>query len=132
LSRYAVDSLAIADNAELSQQVEAVALNPGDWKVRDWMSKPGDLHGCDFSGSVVDIGEEVTTVKVGDRVASFVLSGSFAEHVKTKAVLIWKIPDSVDWEQAAALGAAAGESGSDAQRPKLTLLIILQTLPSTP
>jgi len=95
------------------------------------MSKPGDLHGCDFSGSVVDIGEGVT-VKVGDRVASFVLSGSFAEHVKTKAVLVWKIPDSVDWEQAAALGAAAGESGSNAQRPKLTLLITLQTLPSTP
>ncbi|ORY90117.1 chaperonin 10-like protein [Leucosporidium creatinivorum] len=104
----------IISKGEVLVQVEAVALNPGDWKIRDWLSKPGDLHGCDFSGTVVELGEGVTTVQVGDRVASFVLVGSFAEHVKTKASLLWEVPDSIDWEQAAALGGAAADTAFQA------------------
>lgn len=64
--------------------------------------------GCDFSGTVIE--GEGANVKKGDRVAGFVhggnsqAHGAFAEHVKTKADLVWKVPSNVSAEEAAALG----------------------------
>lgn len=87
-----------------------------DWKHRDFVTPPGSGLGCDFSGSVVELGEGVKNVAKGDRVAGFVHGGiwagvgSFAEYVKIESTLVWKVPDNVDAEEAAALGGIAAHS----------------------
>lgn len=81
-----------------------------DWKHRDFVSPPGAIPGCDFAGVVTLLGEGVTNVKVGDRVAGFVHGGvlpdrgSFSEYVKTLGTLVWKIPTKLAFDEAAALG----------------------------
>lgn len=76
-------------------KVEAVALNPTDWKHIDFIAKPDYHHtvGCDYAGTVVSIGSSVTkSLKVGDRVTGFAHgskhedpeSGCFAEYTKGK------------------------------------------------
>lgn len=91
----------------------AVALNPTDWKHRDAVSPPGSILGCDFAGVVSQVGEGVSNVKDGDRVAGFVHGGrkpdegSFAQFVKAQATLVWNVPESVSWEEAAASGGIA-------------------------
>ncbi|KAL8290524.1 hypothetical protein RQP46_002782 [Phenoliferia psychrophenolica] len=87
-----------------------VALNPTDWKHLYFLSEPGVTLGCDFSGTVEKVGTGVTRVAVGDRVAGFVHGGrfegigSFAEYVATDGDLVWKVPETTSWEEAAALG----------------------------
>ncbi|KAH7371307.1 hypothetical protein BKA64DRAFT_553387, partial [Cadophora sp. MPI-SDFR-AT-0126] len=47
----------------------AVALNPTDWKHIDFLASPGATVGCDYSGTVEQVGAAVTTgLKIGDRV----------------------------------------------------------------
>ncbi|GAA6012647.1 hypothetical protein JCM11491_005467 [Sporobolomyces phaffii] len=94
-------------------KTEAVALNPTDWKHRDSVSPPGSILGCDFAGVVSEVGQGVDNVKLGDRVAGFehggrdFVQGSFAEYVQAQATLVWKVPDSVSSEEAAASGGIA-------------------------
>lgn len=53
-------------------QTKAVALNPTDWKHIDYIAVKGAVAGCDYSGIVVEIGQDVATEwTIGDRVASF-------------------------------------------------------------
>ncbi|GAA5899526.1 zinc-binding alcohol dehydrogenase family protein [Sporobolomyces salmoneus] len=98
---------------EIVLKNHAVALNPTDWKHRDAVSPPGALLGCDFAGTVESVGSGVTNVKEGDRVAGFVHGGrkpdegSFAQYVKAQSTLVWKVPSSVSWEEAAASGGIA-------------------------
>lgn len=69
----------------------------------------GTISGCDLAGDVVRVGANVTSVKVGDRVAAFVQGGTytdrgaFAEYVKIPAELTWKIPEGTTYEEAATL-----------------------------
>ncbi|GAA5828238.1 hypothetical protein JCM11251_002651 [Rhodosporidiobolus azoricus] len=91
-------------------QNKAIALNPTDWKHRDFVSPPGAWLGCDFAGVVSKVGSGVNHLKEGDRVAAFVHGGlwegegSFAEYVKAEASLVWKVPENVSFEEAAASG----------------------------
>ncbi|KAI0371635.1 GroES-like protein [Pilatotrama ljubarskyi] len=104
---------AVGDDDILVKNV-AVALNPTDYKmVYTGPGKPGTVDGCDFSGYVVKVGKNVTTPKVGDHVAGFVMgatfpdSGAFAEYVKTPAELSWVVPEgTLTHEQASTLGCA--------------------------
>ena len=51
----------------------AVALNPTDWKHVDYLPTPGAQLGCDYAGTVVEVGKDVTKrFKKGDRIAGFV------------------------------------------------------------
>ncbi|SCZ90503.1 BZ3500_MvSof-1268-A1-R1_Chr1-3g02029 [Microbotryum saponariae] len=131
-----------AGEGEIVVKVEAVALNPTvpatlmyyhrqHWKHRDFVSPPGAGLGCDFSGRVVQLGQGVHNVKEGDRVAGFIHGGkdekhgSFAgqfkasEYLKTEATLVWKVPDSVDAEEAAALGGIAPHTAFQALNLRL-------------
>lgn len=96
-----------------SLQTSAIALNPTDWKHRDFLAPPGSWLGCDFAGKVEKVGTGVGNVKVGDRVAAFVHGGqwegegSFAEYVKAQAGLVWRVPDNLSDEEAAASGGIA-------------------------
>jgi NADPH:quinone reductase-like Zn-dependent oxidoreductase len=52
-------------------KVYSCAQNPTDWKsVAQGRTAPGKIVGNDIAGVVVEIGSEVTNVKVGDRVYS--------------------------------------------------------------
>lgn len=77
-------------------EVEAVALNPTDWKHLEYkLVEDGCLVGCDFAGRVVELGKSVKKALVkGDRVAGVAHGGNshigrhedgaFAEYIVAK------------------------------------------------
>jgi NADPH:quinone reductase-like Zn-dependent oxidoreductase len=102
-------------------KVAAVALNPCDWKMPTNMPCPGAVDGSDYSGTIVKVGEAVTSdLQIGDRVAGAQhasnplnpRSGAFTEYVAVFQDQLWKVPDHMAWDEAAALGwAVVGSVG---------------------
>ncbi|KIM83817.1 hypothetical protein PILCRDRAFT_87807 [Piloderma croceum F 1598] len=97
---------------DLLVRVHAVALNPTDWKHLAF-NKPGYSSGSDFAGVVV---KGAGDFKEGDRVAGFTRggalqqdNGAFADYIAAQQPVVWHIPDSVSFEQAAALGGIPGD-----------------------
>lgn len=91
----------------------AVALNPADYKIPTYFPSPGATSGMDFSGTVVRVSYPISApLQVGDRVCGAVhgsnpidhATGAFADYVRVEADLLLKIPTSMAWEPAAALG----------------------------
>lgn len=60
------------------------------------------VDGQEAAGVVTEVGGEVTEVKPGDRVAYTGSLGSYAEYAAAPANRLVKIPDGLDFEQAAA------------------------------
>lgn len=60
------------------------------------------IPGSEFAGTVAAIGDGVSALKVGDRVAGSVAVGAFAEFVVVPAKTVWAIPAGVDFADAAA------------------------------
>jgi len=92
---------------EILVQTRAIAVNPTDYKHRDFLAPEGSWLGCDYMGVVSKLGEGVTNVKEGDRVAGFVHGGAWegegwAEYIKAQASLVWKVPDNLSDEEGAA------------------------------
>jgi NADPH:quinone reductase len=58
--------------------------------------------GGEVAGVVSAVGANVTSLKVGDRVATTLLYGGFAEHVVAPELGAIKLPDGVGWEAGAA------------------------------
>jgi NADPH:quinone reductase-like Zn-dependent oxidoreductase len=91
----------------------AVALNPTDYKHVDYGLGAQDcLVGCDFSGTVEQVGSAVTKPYTkGDRIAGVAHGcnavqtedGAFAEYIVAKGDLAMKIPDAMGFEEAATL-----------------------------
>lgn len=91
----------------------AIALNPTDWKHAAFgLAADGCLSGCDFSGTVEEVGPAVTkSFSKGDRIAGVAHGGNaiqpedgaFAEYVVAKGDVQIKIPDSMTFEEAATL-----------------------------
>ncbi|KAJ5175321.1 uncharacterized protein N7482_001198 [Penicillium canariense] len=103
----------ISDN-EILVRVRSVALNPTDFNYVDILSPRRAIIGCDYSGTVVRVGDKAPGYwQVGDRVAGFIHEGlytdrgSFAEYLKIPGDLAWNIPPSVSDEEAATLGFSA-------------------------
>lgn len=95
-------------------KVAAASLNPFDTKLREGMMKAGiplqfpATLGGDFAGTIVALGAGVTGLAAGDKVygqANVVAgnSGSFAELAATRASEVAKMPNNVDFGQAASL-----------------------------
>jgi len=59
--------------------------------------------GGEGAGTVVAVGDGVTRLRVGDRVASETLKGTYAELSKTRAERLVRVPDRVDARVAAAV-----------------------------
>ncbi|KAI1918096.1 hypothetical protein LOZ53_001182 [Ophidiomyces ophidiicola] len=115
-------SLVIEENRRLPKvlpgqvlvKTVAVALNPCDWKMPTNFPHPGAGDGSDYAGIVVELGPGVVRkdLRIGDRVAGAVHasnplnpeSGSFAQYVAGYADHLWKIPDTMSMEDAAAIG----------------------------
>lgn len=91
-------------------KVDSIALNPTDWKhINGKRAAPDGISGCDFAGTVVEVGSEVKkSLKPGDRIAgvchggnlSNAEDGSFAEYCMAKGDLLVKIPDNLSFENA--------------------------------
>jgi NADPH:quinone reductase len=60
------------------------------------------INGQEAAGVVTEVGSEVTTLQPGDRVAYSSRLGSYAEYAAVPADRLVKIPDGLDFEQAAA------------------------------
>ena len=61
------------------------------------------INGQEAAGIVVAVGPDVTTLRLGDRVAYTGVLGSYAEYAAVPADRLVKIPDELDFEQAAAV-----------------------------
>ncbi|KAL2810563.1 chaperonin 10-like protein [Aspergillus granulosus] len=99
---------------EVLVKVTAVALNPIDYKDIDIVSPWNSVAGCDYAGTVTNVGKNAArNWKVGERIAGFVHGGqypdvgSFAEYLKVEESLAWKIPEGMSDAQAATYGIAA-------------------------
>jgi len=58
--------------------------------------------GCEAAGLVTQVGRDVRTWKVGDRVAAFTMWGAFADETPVDERFVVRIPDAMDYRTAAA------------------------------
>lgn len=100
-------------------QTKAVALNPVDTKLVGDFVTPGCTFGFDVAGVVVAVGSNVTAGwKIGDRVCGSThgmnkdspSGGGFVEYATLGADQTLRIPDTMSFEEAAALGTAVATS----------------------
>lgn len=85
-------------------KAEAIGVNFIDTYFRSGMY-PRPLPfvvGSEVCGSVVEVGTDVSTVEVGDRVASADAEGAYAEYCCAPASLVAHVPDSIGSDIAAA------------------------------
>lgn len=100
---------------QLLVKVRAAGLNPYDWHMyrgEPWLMRPqfGMLRpkarlavGSDFAGEVVALGADVVGFAVGDEVFGGAGTGACAQYLAVDAAKVAAKPDSLTFEQAAAL-----------------------------
>ena len=88
-------------------QVTYAGVNRPDALQRAGLYNPpagaSDLPGLEASGTVVEIGENVSDLAVGDRVCALLPGGGYAEYVATPAAHCLPIPTGLSMKQAACL-----------------------------
>lgn len=97
-----------AEGRDLLVRVEAVSVNPVDYKVRQ--GRPPEsgwkVLGYDAAGVVEEIGDQASLFQVGDRVwyaGDLTRSGSNAEFQLVDERIVGRMPTSLGFAQAAAL-----------------------------
>jgi NADPH:quinone reductase-like Zn-dependent oxidoreductase len=118
---------------EVLVRVQAVSINPIDWKMRSGAAKerfpvefPAIL-GRDVAGIVRELGEGITNFKEGDRVFALA-SHTYAELCVVKASELAKIPEGLELTTAAAIplvsvtGDQLMRDGAKAQKDQTILL----------
>ena len=87
--------------------VHAAGVNRPDviQRMGRYPAPPGasDLPGLEVAGTVVAIGEGVTTPTVGDNICALVSGGGYAEYVTAPALTCLPIPKSLSMTEAAAV-----------------------------
>jgi NADPH2:quinone reductase len=89
--------------------VRATAMNRADLLQRRGLyPAPGpkaehEIPGLEFAGEVVEAGERVHDLAVGDRVMGILSGASYAERVVTHHRLATKVPANLSWREAAAV-----------------------------
>lgn len=86
----------VPQNNEVVIRVRAASVNPLDWRMKS--QRPG----VDVAGQVVAVGETVTQFKPGDAVFG-AAKGAFAEYACAPETKLVPKPESMSFEQAAAL-----------------------------
>ena len=98
-----------ATGYDLLVKVEAIAVNPVDYKVRQSITNPQDqprVLGWDAAGIVESVGDKVSLFKPGDRVfyaGDITRSGSNAAYQLVDERIVGGMPESLDFAEAAAL-----------------------------
>ncbi|MCL2929802.1 MAG: NAD(P)-dependent alcohol dehydrogenase [Trichodesmium sp. MAG_R01] len=100
---------------QLLVKIHATSVNPVDWKIRQGQlqllsgfSFPIIL-GCDLSGVVLKVGEQVEDFEPGDEIYTFVnplLGGAYAEYIAVPANTVALKPKNMNYCQAAAVPVA--------------------------
>ncbi len=111
-----VEGLEIRDVPEAPQasldrvrvRVRAAGLNRADilQRLGRYPAPPGypqDIPGIEFAGEVEAVGEEVRSWKIGDRVFGIIGGGGQAEYVTVREDHLARVPDNLDWAEAAAV-----------------------------
>jgi NADPH:quinone reductase-like Zn-dependent oxidoreductase len=98
-------------SGEVGIKITATAVNPVDWKMRDYnafiTAYPAVL-GSDAAGIIAAVGPNVSNFKIGDRVFFQGIIGSydsstFQQFCKMPAALVSKTPSNISDEQAAGI-----------------------------
>jgi NADPH2:quinone reductase len=87
-------------------KIAAIGLNFIDIYFRTGLYKPPKMPftpGSEAAGTVVSVGEGVTEVKAGDRVAYAMALGAYAEYASVPAWRLVKLPDGMDFKSGAAI-----------------------------
>lgn len=93
-------------------ELKATSINPIDWKLREgYLKEMFDwefpiILGWDAAGVITEVGEQVTEWKVGDKVFArpdTTRFGTYAEYTAVDEQLLAAIPDSISFEEAAAV-----------------------------
>src|SRR3989440_12019289 len=95
-----------AGKGEAIVKVAATGVNFVDIYYRSGLYKAAQLPfipGQEAAGTVTSIGEGVTEVKVGDRVAYAMTQGSYAEFATVPAWKLVKLPDNIESNLGAAI-----------------------------
>lgn len=82
-----------------------VLLSEGKYQFKP---TPPFSPGGEVAGVVSAIGEGVTGIAVGDRVAANMLYGGFAERVVVPASMVYRLPEAIDFEIGASVLVAHG------------------------
>src|SRR5262249_58368233 len=93
-----------AGKGEAVIKVAAAGLNFIDIYFRTGTYKPPQLPftpGSEAAGTVVSVGEGVSEVKPGERVAYAMALGAYSEYAVVPAWRLAKIPDNVDFKAGA-------------------------------
>ena len=64
---------------------------------------PQDIPGLEIAGTVVDVGDNVTRWKIGDKVCALVMGGGYAEYCNVPASQCLPIPENLSFIEAASL-----------------------------
>src|SRR5271157_224810 len=100
---------------EVLVQTRAVAVNPVDWKIRDGLGELFGLKlpivlGCEIAGTIEKVGDDVRDFMEGAAVYGYVSlqrNGGYAEYTIAKTDEIALKPESLDFENAAAVAVGA-------------------------
>lgn len=92
---------------EVRVAVKAAGINFADLMARSGMypdaPKTPSVVGYEVAGEIESVGDGVDSVKVGDRVAAGTRFGGYAELVTAKTDDVIELPDSLSFEQGAAI-----------------------------
>ncbi|MBU3180867.1 NADP-dependent oxidoreductase [Clostridium psychrophilum] len=98
--------------------MHATSINPIDWKVRGVTLKEMMpftfplILGWDAAGIVTNVGKNVSSLKIGDRVftrPATTSNGTYAEYITVAEDLVVKIPANIKFDEAASIP-LAGET----------------------
>lgn len=62
-----------------------------------------NVPGLEFSGEVIEVGDQVTSVQIGDRVCGLCGSGAYAELINIHQDLLMRLPEEISFEEGAAI-----------------------------
>ncbi|KAG0649801.1 Trans-enoyl reductase [Hyphodiscus hymeniophilus] len=100
-----------------------LAINPVDWKIQDYspaFQTYPNILGRDVAGEIVEVGPDVTRLKVGQRVIAHTLSratgdpkhGGFQLYTTAHEITVSPIPDSLPYSQAVVLPLAVSTAAA--------------------
>lgn len=96
---------------EVRIRVVATALNRADLLQRQGRYPPppgaSDVLGLECAGEIIEVGEGVSSARVGERVMALLAGGGYADEAVAPAGCALPAPPSLSWEEAAALPEAA-------------------------
>ncbi|KAJ6515389.1 GroES-like protein [Mycena sanguinolenta] len=89
---------------EVLLKIWSVALNPGNWKQREYdvvLGKYPVVLGNDVAGVIEELGEGVHGFKKGDKVFTQTPIGGFGQYTTALAEILIPIPDNASFDQVA-------------------------------